>query len=110
MWHSNGGRHYAPWSGRHRAVLGLEEVTSSFHWGLAGSVAPSDAAAEGYRTYLDLSSTTPLVVTTIMGVADSGAFEGPVANIEVCDHSIRLISTNGDAVSVQLDIEELYGS
>jgi hypothetical protein len=25
FWHSNGGRHYAPWSSRHRGVLGVEE-------------------------------------------------------------------------------------
>ncbi|MBF9030448.1 hypothetical protein HKCCE3408_08580 [Rhodobacterales bacterium HKCCE3408] len=25
LWHSNGGRDYAPWSGRHRACLGIEE-------------------------------------------------------------------------------------
>ena len=25
LWHSNGGRDYAPWSGRHRACLGVEE-------------------------------------------------------------------------------------
>ncbi len=30
LWHSNGGRHYAPWSGRHTGVLGLEDVTSLF--------------------------------------------------------------------------------
>ena len=37
FWLSNGGRHYPPWSGRHVNVMGLEEVTSYFHLGLAES-------------------------------------------------------------------------
>lgn len=31
LWLSNGGRDYAPWSGRHLAVLGIEEAATSFH-------------------------------------------------------------------------------
>jgi hypothetical protein len=37
LWFSNGGRHYPPWNGRHVNTLGLEEVTSYFHYGLAES-------------------------------------------------------------------------
>ena len=29
LWHSNGGRYYAPWSGRHFACLGVEEGAAS---------------------------------------------------------------------------------
>ncbi|HEY5792469.1 MAG TPA: hypothetical protein VIS74_04170, partial [Chthoniobacterales bacterium] len=50
FWHSNGGRHYAPWNGRHRGVLGLEEVTSYFHTGLAESAAPNPVSARGIPT------------------------------------------------------------
>lgn len=31
LWMSNGGRDYAPWSGRHTAVLGIEEAATSCH-------------------------------------------------------------------------------
>lgn len=34
FWHSNGGRHGAPWSGRHLGRLGLEEVCGHFSDGL----------------------------------------------------------------------------
>ncbi len=37
LWHSNGGRDYAPWSGRHRACLGIEE-------GRAGHILGQDEA------------------------------------------------------------------
>lgn len=110
LWHSNGGRHYAPWSGRHRSVLGLEEVTSSFHWGLAGSVAESDAGNEGYKTFVELSPESPLVVNTIMGVVEAEGFSGPVSGIGISDQGIQLTGSNGENVVVRLDIGELYGA
>jgi hypothetical protein len=38
LWHSHGGRHYAPWNGRHCGVLGVEDVTTYFHLGLGASL------------------------------------------------------------------------
>jgi len=68
LWHSNGGRHYAPWSGRHRRVLGLEEVTSYFHLGLAESAAPNPLSAAGIPTVLQLNAKRPTLIKNIMGV------------------------------------------
>ncbi len=110
MWHSNGGRHYAPWSSRHRGVLGLEEVTSSFHWGLAGSVAESDARTEGFRTYVDLDPQRPLVVNTIMGVAAADGFLGPVADIFRNSEGITLVDASGTKIDVRIDVDSLWGS
>jgi hypothetical protein len=110
MWHSNGGRHYAPWSGRHRGVLGLEEVTSSFHWGLAGSVAESDAGKNGFKTFVELDPSAPLVVNTIMGVVDAKGFSGPVLTIGPNDQGIEITGGKGENISVPLIIGELYRS
>ncbi|RRJ97947.1 hypothetical protein Ga0100231_005830 [Opitutaceae bacterium TAV4] len=68
LWHSNGGRHYAPWSGRHRRVLGIEDVTSYFHLGLAPSAAPNPLSRAGVPTVLRLQRNRPLVVNYIMGI------------------------------------------
>ena len=38
LWHSNGGRDYAPWSGRHRGCLGVEE---GFHGPILGADDPA---------------------------------------------------------------------
>lgn len=70
LWHSNGGRHYAPWSGRHRRVLGIEEVTAYFHDGLAESVAPNPASEAGFRTSFDLDPAGSLNVNVVFGVAE----------------------------------------
>ncbi len=69
LWHSNGGRHYPPWSGRHRRVLGVEDVTAYFHLGLAASAAPNPLSRAGVPTVLRLRRDRPLMVNYIMGVA-----------------------------------------
>lgn len=68
LWMSNGGRHYAPWSGRHRCVLGVEDVTSYFHFGLAESAGSNPHAERGAATTLKLSRRRPTEVSYIMGV------------------------------------------
>ena len=35
LWHSNGGRDYAPWSGRHYGCLGVEEGAADHMLGLS---------------------------------------------------------------------------
>ena len=61
FWLSNGGRHYAPWNGRHVNVMGLEEVTSYFHFGLAESARRNPVSQRGFPTCLDLNASKPLV-------------------------------------------------
>ncbi|MDB6092654.1 MAG: hypothetical protein JWM32_216 [Verrucomicrobia bacterium] len=68
LWISNGGRHYSPWNGRHRAVMGLEEVTSYFHYGLAESAASNPRSRRGIPTVLQLHPSRPLKVNYVMGV------------------------------------------
>lgn len=109
LWHSNGGRHYAPWNGRHRRVLGIEEVTANFHYGLAGSVGPSEARSEGFRTCLEFSPEAPTVVSTIMGVAEIPPGFDRVATIERQADGIRLTSSEGAWLHVPLDGKWLEG-
>ncbi len=68
LWHSNGGRHYAPWNGRHRHVLGLEEVTAFFDFGLAPSARPNLLSRRGVPTTVTLRPDRPLRIPYVMGV------------------------------------------
>jgi hypothetical protein len=68
LWHSNGGRHYPPWNGQHRRILGLEDVTAYFDYGLAESARPNDFSRRGIATALQLRRDRPLRVPYIMGV------------------------------------------
>jgi hypothetical protein len=68
LWHSNGGRHYPPWNGRHRRVLGLEEIIGYFHYGQAQSAAPNPLSRKGIATVLQLEPDRPVEINYLMGV------------------------------------------
>ena len=97
LWISNGGRHYPPWNSRHVNVMGLEEVTSCFHTGLAESARKNPISQKGFPTCLKLDSKQPLVVNYIMGVARIPARFDRVASIQVApgNRAIVLKSASG---------------
>lgn len=106
FWITNGGRHYPPWSGRHVNVMGLEEVTSYFHPGLAESVAENPLAKRGYPTHVQLDPDHPLVVNYIFGVAAVPAGFERVEAIEAGDGQVTLRSGRL-AVRVPVDVSFL---
>jgi len=104
LWFSNGGRHYAPWSGRHRAVLGIEEVTSYFHLGLRGSIMPNPLQSRGIATYRDLLPGEPLEVRTVFGVAETPTGFDRVSKIVQTGTGIVLLAESGVRVERPLDL------
>jgi len=107
LWISNGGRHYPPWNGRHVNVMGVEDVTSWFHYGLAQSAETNPLTTLGYATHRVLSAEKPLVVRYVMGVAPIGKRFERVADILLGKDSITLEGEAGDAVKVPLDVNFL---
>lgn len=108
LWISNGGRHYPPFNGRHVNVMGLEEVTSYFHYGLAESAQENAVTREGFVTSVELDNATPLMVNYIMGVAAiPPSFQG-VKAIHAEKGQITLISTDGETIQTPVDTEFLY--
>jgi hypothetical protein len=109
LWISNGGRHYPPWSGRHVNVMGLEEVTSYFHLGVAESARKNPISQKGFATCLALDARKPLVVPYIMGVARVPAGFDRVASIRAArgDRAIRLKSDTGRQVEAAVDLDFL---
>ena len=106
FWLSNGGRHYPPWSGRHVGVMGLEEVTSYFHLGLAESARKNPVSQKGYPTCLTLNAKKPLVVNYIMGVAAIPAGFDRVASIRAAQGkpAIVLKSASGRQAEAEVDL------
>lgn len=100
LWHSNGGRHYAPWSGRHRGVLGIEDVTAHFHYGLAESAKKPGA-------HVKLNPKKPLVVRYIMALAAIPKTFDEVASITPGKGTVTLRSKSGKSVKVPLTHEFL---
>ena len=110
FWISNGGRHYAPWHGRHVNVMGMEDVTSYFHYGLAESAAPNPVSRRGIATTLKLSPRAPLVVNYIMAVAAIPRRFDRVKNIIPGKGEVTLVSTNGLRVKTPVDPGFLYST
>ena len=108
LWHSNGGRHYSPWNGRHRNVLGLEEMTGYFHAGLAESVGKNSLSARGIPTSMQLDPIRPLVVNTIMAMSNVPAGFDIVKRISASQHSVTLHSASGKSVVVPLESEFVF--
>ena len=109
FWISNGGRHYPPWNGRHINVMGLEEVTSYFHLGLAESARRNPISAKGYPTFLSLNPRRPLRVPYIMGVARIPAGFDRVKSIDAVrgNQAITLRSANGKTVKARVNLDFL---
>ena len=108
LWISNGGRHYAPWSSRHVNVMGLEEVTANFHYGLAESVADNPVKQHGIATHVNLDPQHPLVVNYIMAIAEIPERFDRVASIEPVDNGeVEIRSSNGEIIRASIDVNFL---
>ena len=103
LWHSNGGRHYPPWNGRHRRVLGLEETTSYFHLGLAESVRPNPLRRAGFPTTVTLSAKKPLRVAHIFAVAAIPPGFDIVADVRPVSGGVIATARSGRSVVVPVD-------
>lgn len=108
MWISNGGRHYAPWNSRHVNVMGLEELTSYFHEGIAASVQRNSHNKRGIPTALKLDPKRPLVVNYIMAVALIPSGFDKVKTIDCREDSVTLVAASGKRVTAPLDVAFLF--
>lgn len=109
LWNSNGGRYYPPWNGRHRRVIGLEEVVAYFHLGLAESAKPNALSRSGVPTYLELKSSRPTVVNYIMGIAQIPKRFDVLRKVRIAPNqkSIELVAQSGIAVRAKVDVSFL---
>jgi len=103
LWISNGGRDYAPWNGRHRNCIGLEEICSYFHLGTTRSVADNPVARAGNATAVTLG-TKPVSISYVFGVAATPAGFGRVKEIVKAPGGISLVDTGGRKASAAVDL------
>jgi len=112
MWHSNGGRHYAPWSSRNINVLGIEEVMSYFHEGIAASAKANDLSRQGIQTHVKLKAKQPHVIRYAFGITAIPRGFDHVERLELSDdgQSVTLISRSGKQTTTGCEIERVLGS
>lgn len=107
LWLSNGGRTYAPWSSRHRHVIGLEEVRSYFANGHAASIADNALSRRGIPTAFDLTPGGRIVINYLFGVAPVPADFGAVADIRPDGDGVAITNVRGRSVHAPADLSFL---
>lgn len=107
MWFSNGGRHYAPWSSRHRRVIALEEVTANFHYGHAESVVPNPVSDDGIPTCFPLTPKQTLTIGYIFACVPLPAGFDEVADVHRAAGGVVLTSRAGPTLGVPMDLSIL---
>jgi hypothetical protein len=96
LWHSNGGRDYAPWSGRHFGCLGVEEGAAAQMLGLSGE---TDLCGLGAVT---LSPDTAVPVRHVIGAISWPSGQG-VAALRVDADSLTVSGEAGAQRRVPFD-------
>jgi hypothetical protein len=106
LWFSNGGRRYAPWSGRHVNVLGVEDMTGFFHLGLAASCRPNALNTRGVRTFLEPIGNGHLSIPYLQGVVHVPAGFDRVASIHAAPagNGIVLHAESGAIADARCDL------
>jgi hypothetical protein len=107
FWMSNGGRHYAPWNGRVRSVLGVEEITSNFHYGLQRSVKKNLLMERGCPTFVPLDG-GKASFRLIMGiVAVDQGFIGVKEIVKRDEHTVTVLGRGGEGFDVPCRVDFL---
>jgi hypothetical protein len=104
IWCSNGGRDYAPWNGRHRRVIGLEEICGYFHLSHGGSIGDNPVATAGSPTAIELGPGRSREISYIFGLAETPAGFGAVADIRSVPGGIELVDAEGRKAFAACDV------
>lgn len=108
LWISNGGRHYAPWNSRHICAMGIEDVTSYFHLGLAESARQNPLVDRGYPTSLMLTPESPTVINHISGVVAIPHGFDHVQTIQASADAQKLTFTSASGKTVTTSVDTAF--
>jgi hypothetical protein len=103
LWFSNGGRDYAPWSGRHFGCLGVEEGLNRAMLGDSLGRVPNPLDAAGVPTGLALDPSGSVEVRHVIGSAP-WAGEGQIKSINAAGDGIEVKPVSGNPVTIACDL------
>ncbi len=103
LWFSNGGRWQAPWQGRHRRRLGVEEVCSYFNGGIDAS-RHNPLLEEGLPTVHRFSRREATVVRIAQVVHPVTRDFGAVATVTPTAEKAEVTATNTTGQSVAIPV------
>ena len=102
LWHSNGGRDYPPWSGRHRGCLGVEEGAALPMLGIGAAEVPDPLTAVGQNAGLALRPDQVAEVRHMIGAVAWPSAE-PVASVIASGDSLHITGEGGAQRQVPFD-------
>lgn len=94
LWHSNGGRDYAPWNGRHRGVLGVEDGCAAGVAGHRAALGETAVSALGVPTALPLGPGKTHRIAHVIGAIARPTAWTTVTDIRIADGALII---SGDA-------------
>lgn len=103
LWYSNGGRFYAPWSGRHRNVLGIEDGCTWGGNGHAASIAPNPLNGAGIPTAIQLDPASRVEIRHVIGAVPIPAGWEAVKEIRVQDGHLLAVDDDGRELPLPFD-------
>jgi len=103
LWHSNGGRDYAPWNGRHRGVLGIEDGCAAGASGHAAALVPNAVSAEGVSTALALGPDRVHRIAHVIGAVQRPSAWSRVSEITLSGAVLTITGDAGDPITLPFD-------
>ncbi len=101
LWHSNGGRDYAPWNGRHAGVLGIEDGCAAGAGGHRRAMSANAVSCEGVATVLWLGGLSR--VRHAMGAVARPRGWARIADIRLDGATLTLTETRGADLCLPFD-------
>lgn len=107
LWLSNGGRDYAPWNGRHRGVLGIEDGRTAV--GHRASLGDNPLSRMGVATSFRLRPEGEVRFRHVIGAAPLVSAGVPPLRIETDEGALTAIFANGETLRLPFDDGFLAG-
>jgi len=101
LWISNGGRDYAPWNGRHRGVLGIEDGRTAV--GHAASLGDNPLKRLGVPTSFALDPAGAVRVRHVLGALPLASGTVAPAQVETAGGALRATLSDGTVQSAPFD-------
>jgi len=108
FWYSNGGRFYAPWNGRHRGVLGVEEACTYFAYGHSSSISDNHLSRNGIKTAISLEGDPE--IRCVIGASTLFGHETEAEKIDIVDGQLRVTMRGGHNFMLPYDADFLAKS
>ena len=103
LWLSNGGRSYAPWSSRHRDVLGVEDACAWSLYGHAASIVPNPLTDRGIPTAISLGPNGSVDVRHAIGAVPTPPGWATVADVQAGDGTLAVTDVAGNTLVLPFD-------